>query len=170
MDLISDLLLLPITGPYRGLKALLGALRDEADATMLDASRVRTELSDLELRRDLGEISDEEYQEWETILLNRLNDILASEERQRAERRREERPRIVEGEVVDDAVNPVVGEVVGVESADEDSGSAEYVDGEYEYYDADDGELPDDGELADEVDGPAPDEDQGKGKGRGKGS
>src|SRR5512140_1813330 len=115
MGLIFDLLLLPITGPVRGLQGLLGAIRDEAEATQLNASRARAELSDLELRRDLGEISEEDYLEQEEILLNRLNATLAEED----ERAYGEGPDVIDGEVVDD------------ESEDGDSGYDEYVDGEH---------------------------------------
>ncbi len=150
MNLLGDLLLLPVTGPYRGLKALLEALRDEADAARFSAAKVRAELSNLEMRRDVGEISEEEYQQQEAILLDRLNEILAGEESRRQERRRAEPPLIVDGEVVD----PVVGEVLGVQAGDADSGYVEYVDGEYE-------ELDDD--FDEEDDGP--EQDEGKSRG-----
>lgn len=143
MGLILDLLLLPITGPVRGLKLVLGAVRDEAEATRLGASRARAELSELELRRDLGEISDEEYAEQESILLNRLNDSLAGDEH------RSSSPRSADGDVVEG------------ESEDGDSGFVEYVDGEYvDYVDEDYVDEEDDVDEEDGVDDPDEDDER----------
>lgn len=131
MGLISDLLLLPVFGPYHGLKAVLEAIRDEADAARLNVGKARGQLSDLELRRDLGEISDEEYQEQEAALLERLNATLAS----------------YEDRYDESAVTTVDGEVVEYESDDGESGYVEYVDGEFwdEGDDAEDERLEDRG-------------------------
>jgi hypothetical protein len=80
MGLITDLLLFPVTGPVRGLMFVLGAIRDEADAMRASPDRVRADLTELELRRDLGEISDAEYDEQERILLEQLNAYLSGQE------------------------------------------------------------------------------------------
>jgi hypothetical protein len=77
MGLLSDLLLFPVTGPVRGFEFILEQIKEQADAVRLDEGRVMAELMDLGLRRDLGEISDAEYTEQETALLERLNAIRA---------------------------------------------------------------------------------------------
>lgn len=62
-----------------GLRFLLERLRDEADAVLYDQGRAFAELSELSLRRSAGQISDVEYVEQETQLLDRLSAIRARE-------------------------------------------------------------------------------------------
>ncbi len=75
MGIIGGLLLLPITGPVRGFRFLMERLRDEAEAALLDEGRAFAELIDLSMRRNAGQLSDAEYAEQETELLERLNAI-----------------------------------------------------------------------------------------------
>ena len=80
MGLLSGLLLLPVTGPVRGLQFVLEQIKAQVDAELLDEGRVQAELMTLSLRRDLGEISDAEYESQETALLEQLNAIRAYKE------------------------------------------------------------------------------------------
>ena len=80
MGLLSGLLLLPITGPVRGLQFVLEQIKAEVDAEQLDEGRVEAELMELSVRHDLGEISDEDYAEQETALLEQLDAIRAYKE------------------------------------------------------------------------------------------
>lgn len=80
MGLLSSLLLFPITGPVHGFEFILEQIKERADAVRLDEGRVMAELMDLGLRRDQGEISEAEYTEQETALLDELNAIRAEKE------------------------------------------------------------------------------------------
>lgn len=75
MGLISELLLLPVTGPVHGLQFILEQIREEAEAERLDEDRVMAELMNLGLRYDLSEISDAEYEAQERVLLEELDAI-----------------------------------------------------------------------------------------------
>jgi hypothetical protein len=80
MGLLSGLLLFPVTGPIRGFEFILEQLKERADEVRLDEGRVMAELMDLGLRLDQGEISEAEYTEQETALLEQLNAIRAEKE------------------------------------------------------------------------------------------
>ena len=47
----------------------------EAERELLDENRVRAQLLELQVRYDLGEVSEENYAEQEKILVERLNAI-----------------------------------------------------------------------------------------------
>lgn len=80
MGLLSGLLLLPITGPVRGLQFVLEQIQAHVDAELLDDGRLQAELMTLSMRHELGEISDAEYEEQEAVLLDELNAIRAYRE------------------------------------------------------------------------------------------
>ena len=80
MGLLSELLLLPVTGPVRGLQFIAEQIKAQVDAEQLDESQVEAELTQLSVRHDLGEVSDEEYAEQETVLLKQLDAIRAYKE------------------------------------------------------------------------------------------
>ena len=48
---------------------------EEAERELLDEDRVRVELLEIQTRYDLGEVGEEDYDERERILLERLNAI-----------------------------------------------------------------------------------------------
>lgn len=73
MFLIDDLLLLPITG----IKFVLGQIQKVVDKELNDESVIKEQLLELELRREMEEISDEEYKEVEAELFARLRVIKA---------------------------------------------------------------------------------------------
>ncbi len=73
MGLLTGLLLLPVTGPVKGLTFVLERIRDEAESQLGTEDRLQTELLHLAIRYEQGEISDTEYLEQETILLDQLN-------------------------------------------------------------------------------------------------
>lgn len=75
MGLLIDLLLLPITAPARGLYFVLNTIAEEADKEFASADKVRQKLMELQLRYEMGEVSEEEYTANETFLLERLNAI-----------------------------------------------------------------------------------------------
>jgi hypothetical protein len=77
MGLLSDLLLLPITGPVYGLKFVLEQIQAQVDAQMLDEGQVIASLMTIGLQHEAGEISSEEYASQEAALLEQLNAIRA---------------------------------------------------------------------------------------------
>ena len=77
MGLLSGLLLLPITGPVYGLKFVLEQIQAQVDAQLLDEGQVMADLMTIDLQREMGEISDEEYASHEAALLEQLNAIRA---------------------------------------------------------------------------------------------
>ncbi len=78
--MLTGLLSLPVTGPLRMSLWLLRTLAERADAELYDEGKIRNDLAALELRYDMGEISEEDYQNAEDDLMNRLR-----ESRRRAE-------------------------------------------------------------------------------------
>jgi hypothetical protein len=77
------LLTLPVAGPIQGVIWIAEKVAEQADRVLYDEEAVRGQLMELELRYDLGEISEEEYLAAEEALLARLKVI---RERQAAER------------------------------------------------------------------------------------
>ncbi len=75
MGVLDGLLLLPFTGPAKGLLFILEKIKEQVDAEQLDEGLVEDQLMALSLRYDLGEMSEADYMEQETALLARLNDI-----------------------------------------------------------------------------------------------
>lgn len=73
MFLIDDLLLAPVNG----FKFILGQIQKLADQELNDDTVIKEQLLELEMRRELEEISDEEYKEREAELFARLRVIRA---------------------------------------------------------------------------------------------
>lgn len=74
MGILKHLLLWPVTGPRWlagfSLEQVEGAVRRE----LTDDTPVKEELLELQLRLELGEIDDEEYDEREAALMRRLQE------------------------------------------------------------------------------------------------
>lgn len=77
MGLLSGLLLLPVTGPFYGLKFVLEQIQAQVDAQLLDESQVIANLMSLGQQHEMGEITDDEYASQEALLLEQLNAIRA---------------------------------------------------------------------------------------------
>ena len=83
MGLLSDLLLLPVMGPVRGLRFIAAQVKEEVDAEVDPARRaeqVQAELIRLSVQRDLGQISEDDYEAREAALLEQLNALQAGTE------------------------------------------------------------------------------------------
>ena len=81
MGLLSELLLLPVTGPARGLRFIAEQVKEQVDAERDPARRaeqVQAELIRLSVRRDLGQISADAYAAQEAALLAQLNALRAA--------------------------------------------------------------------------------------------
>lgn len=68
MFLIDDLLLAPVNG----FKFILGQIQKMADKELNDDTVIKEQLLELQMRRELDEISDAEFQEREAELFARL--------------------------------------------------------------------------------------------------
>jgi hypothetical protein len=75
MGLLFDLLTLPVMGPIEGVVWIAGKIVEQADREMFNEEAVRGQLMELELRLDMGEISQEQFDQVEAILLERLKMI-----------------------------------------------------------------------------------------------
>lgn len=82
MGWLIDLLTFPLMGPVKGVVWIAEKIAEQADKELYSEEAVRGKLLELELRYDLGEISEEEYLEGEETLLRLLR---AARERQEAE-------------------------------------------------------------------------------------
>ncbi len=83
MGLLIDLLTFPVMGPIKGVVWIAEKVNEQAEKELYDEDALRGRLMELELRYDLGEISEEEYLAAEEDLLARLKII---RERQAAKR------------------------------------------------------------------------------------
>ncbi len=75
MGFVFDLLASPVLGPIRGVHWLATKVTEAAESEVLDESKVRGELMELQIRLEMGEITEEEYDEQERVLVERLNAI-----------------------------------------------------------------------------------------------
>jgi len=75
MGFVFDLLTSPVLGPIRGVHWLATKVTEVAEGEVLDESKVRGELLELQMRLEMGEITEEEYDEQERVLVERLNTI-----------------------------------------------------------------------------------------------
>jgi Gas vesicle protein G len=71
MGLLTGLLTLPLA-PVRGTVWIAERLLEEAERELGDETAVRRRMAELEVRHELGEISDEELAEAEDALLSQL--------------------------------------------------------------------------------------------------
>ncbi|PDW01091.1 gas vesicle protein GvpG [Candidatus Chloroploca asiatica] len=75
MGILTDLLLLPVTAPINGTIWIAEKLLEQAEGEIYDEGKVRGQLMEMELKLDLGEITEDEYMEAEEYLLERIKEI-----------------------------------------------------------------------------------------------
>lgn len=81
MGLLSDLLLLPVTGPTRGLLFIAEQIRDQVDEERFSSlSHINDELMTLAMSYERGELTEEAYIEQESALLERLDSLRSEQE------------------------------------------------------------------------------------------
>lgn len=80
MGLLTNLLLLPLMGPVRGVAFIAQQVQEAADAGLLDEDQVQAELLMLNIQRDAGQISEVEYDAYETELLDLLDAMRMQQE------------------------------------------------------------------------------------------
>jgi hypothetical protein len=94
MGLLGDVLLAPVMGPVRGLRAVLEAIQDQANTELFDEQHLQEELIALNMRLELGELTEAEFAAQEAVVLEQLKAIRAA----RAEAAQGEREGDGEGE------------------------------------------------------------------------
>ena len=81
MGLLTKLLFFPVAGPVAGIKWSLGKVQNVVEEELTDDGPVKQELMELQMRLELGDITDAEYLEREAELMARLRDVRAWRER-----------------------------------------------------------------------------------------
>ena len=79
MFLIDDLLLAPLMGPLKGVVWLGRKINDVVENEYYNEDHIREELIELQMRLELDEIGEEEYNNREKKLLERLDALVGSE-------------------------------------------------------------------------------------------
>jgi hypothetical protein len=81
MGLLSKVLFFPITGPVAGIRWSLNKVVQVAEEELSDDTPVKQELMELQMKLELGDITDAEYVEREAALMIRLREVRAWRER-----------------------------------------------------------------------------------------
>jgi hypothetical protein len=85
--LLDDILLLPIKGPIAGFRWIMTTIQKMADEELMNDQPWKERLIELQMRLEVGEISEEEYTVQEAEVFQALRDIRArKEELARAQR------------------------------------------------------------------------------------
>ena len=72
MGFLINLLTFPVLGPIMGVMWIAEKVVEQADKELYDEDKLRGLLMELELRFELGEMSEQEYLAAEELLLERL--------------------------------------------------------------------------------------------------
>ena len=72
MGLLFDILAFPLMGPIKGITWIAEKIGEQADKEFYSEDTIRGKLLELELRFDMGEIAEKDYNELEETLLKRL--------------------------------------------------------------------------------------------------
>lgn len=81
MGLLTKLLFFPVAGPVAGIKWTLGKVQNVVEEELTDDAPIKQELMELQMRLELGDITDAVYLEREAELMARLRDVRAWRER-----------------------------------------------------------------------------------------
>jgi gas vesicle protein GvpG len=80
MLLIDDILLLPITGPIAGVRWVLKQIQTMADNELMNDQVWKERLIELQMKLELGEISEQDYAVEEKEIFQRLREIRQARE------------------------------------------------------------------------------------------
>jgi hypothetical protein len=78
--LLDDLILLPLKGPIAGFKWVMRTIQKMADEELMNDQPWKERLIELQMRLELGEISEDEYVAEEQVVFQALRDIRARKE------------------------------------------------------------------------------------------
>ena len=91
MFLLDDLLMLPLKAPVAGFRWIMKQIQTMADDEMMNDQIWKERLIELQMKLELGEISEEDYVAEEAIVFQRLREIrMAREEMARQMRAEDE--------------------------------------------------------------------------------
>ena len=69
---VNGVVTFPVWGPYKGIKHIFEEINGEVQMEQLDEERIMSRLTELQLRLELGEIEQEEYDLQEKELMDHL--------------------------------------------------------------------------------------------------
>lgn len=75
MGLLTHLLFWPVTAPVAGVKWTLTKVQRVVEEELVDDTPIKQELMELNMRLELGDITDEEYAAEEAVLMRRLREV-----------------------------------------------------------------------------------------------
>ena len=75
MILLDDLLLLPLKAPVSGFRWIMKQIQTMADNELMNDQVWKERLIELQMKLELGEISDEDYAAEEAVIFQRLREI-----------------------------------------------------------------------------------------------
>ena len=78
--LLDDIILLPLKGPISGFKWIMPTIQKMADEELMNDQPWKERLIELQMRLELGEISEDEYVAEEAVVFQALRDIRARKE------------------------------------------------------------------------------------------
>ena len=81
MGLLGKVLFFPISGPVAGIRWSLNKVVQVAEEELTDDTPVKQDLMELQMKLELGDITDAEYVEQEAELMARLREVRAWRER-----------------------------------------------------------------------------------------
>ena len=81
MGLLTKVLFFPVTGPVAGIKWSLEKVLGVVEEELTDDTPVKQDLMELQMKLELGDITDDEYLQQEAVLMQRLRDVRAWKER-----------------------------------------------------------------------------------------
>ncbi|MGH7679206.1 MAG: gas vesicle protein GvpG [Gemmatimonadaceae bacterium] len=81
MGLLTNLLFFPVAGPVAGIKWSLRQIQQVVDEELTDDSAIKSELLELQMQQELGDIDEQEYQRREADLMRRLREVREWRER-----------------------------------------------------------------------------------------
>ena len=81
MGLLTKLLFFPVAGPVAGIRWSLGKVQGVVEEELTDDAPVKQDLMELQMKLELGDITDAEYVEQEAVLMLRLREVRAWRER-----------------------------------------------------------------------------------------
>jgi hypothetical protein len=77
MGILGKVLFFPVAGPVAGIRWSLNKVIQVAEEELTDDTPVKQELMELQMKLELGDITDDEYVAQETALMARLREVRA---------------------------------------------------------------------------------------------
>lgn len=72
---VAETIVSPVMGPLKMVEGIASTFKKQAESEMDIKSQLEQELLDLKMRREMGEVSEEDYRVEETELNNRIEDL-----------------------------------------------------------------------------------------------